>query len=52
MPAALAEEWRVYRQRLRDLPSALEAAGVTPNIAFYMFPESPGSATPTNGASL
>ncbi len=52
MPAALAEEWRVYRQRLRDLPSTLEAAGVSPNIAFYMFPEAPGSATPTNGASL
>lgn len=52
MPAALQEEWRVYRQKLRDLPSALEAAGVTPNIAFYMFPDAPGGATPINAPSL
>jgi len=52
MPAALQEEWRVYRQRLRDLPATLEAAGVPPSIAYYMFPEAPGGSTPVNGPSL
>lgn len=52
MPAALQEEWRVYRQRLRDLPATLEAAGVPPSIAYYMFPEQPGGATPVNGPSI
>lgn len=41
MPAALMEEWRVYRQKLRDFPATMQAAGVEPNIAFYMFPQGP-----------
>ena len=45
MPAALQEEWKTYRQKLRDLPSVMEAAGVEPSIAFYMFPEQPLGAT-------
>ena len=50
MPSELLEEWKVYRQRLRDLPSVLEAAGVTPMVAYYMFPEPPQGANPVNGA--
>tara|TARA_Y100001934_G_C12371511_1_gene786588 strand:- start:489 stop:1193 length:705 start_codon:yes stop_codon:yes gene_type:complete len=52
MPAALADEWKSYRQRLRDLPAVLEAAGVSPNLAYYMFPEAPQVSTPKNGPSL
>jgi len=50
MPSELLEEWKVYRQRLRDLPAVLEAAGVTPMVAYYMFPEPPQGANPVNGA--
>jgi hypothetical protein len=49
MPEALKEEWKEYRQLLRDLPSTLESAGVHPNIAFFMFPDSPDSENPTEG---
>lgn len=41
MPDSLKEEFKTYRQLLRDLPSTLEAAGVPAHIAFFMFPEHP-----------
>lgn len=48
-PAALVEEFKIYRQRLRDLPTIMEAAGVPAHIAFYMFPEHPhAKKTPRN----
>jgi len=45
MPAGLKADWESYRQNLRDFPSVIESAGIDPNIAFYMFPEQPKSAT-------
>lgn len=41
MPESLKQEFQEYRQLLRDLPSTLEAAGVPPHIAFFMFPIHP-----------
>jgi hypothetical protein len=41
MPESLKQKWMAYRQVLRDLPTTLEAAGVPPNIAYYMFPNVP-----------
>ncbi len=46
MPAALKEEWKVYRQQLRDLPSKMQAASVHPNVADMMFPIEPGFTDP------
>ena len=45
MPSSLQDEWKAYRQQLRDFPSIIEGAGIDPNIAAYMFPEQPASAT-------
>ncbi len=44
MPLDLQEEWKEYRQKLRDLPTVMQEAGVEPNIAYYMFPIQPSSA--------
>lgn len=41
MPENLKEQWKEYRQKLRDLPAVMESAGVEPSIAFYMFPDNP-----------
>jgi len=41
MPEAMKLEWKAYRQKLRDFPATMEAAGVHPNIADMMFPEEP-----------
>tara|TARA_A100001234_G_scaffold201476_1_gene194193 strand:+ start:2511 stop:3200 length:690 start_codon:yes stop_codon:yes gene_type:complete len=46
MPAALLQEWKTYRQKLRDFPATMEAAGVTPSVAFYMFPQEPEFTSP------
>jgi hypothetical protein len=46
MPEDLKNEWKTYRQLLRDLPATLQAAGVEPNWAFYMFPDSPDAQKP------
>jgi hypothetical protein len=46
MPAALLKEWKDYRQLLRDFPATMQAASVTPSIAFYMFPQEPEFTTP------
>jgi hypothetical protein len=45
MPTELQDQWKAYRQKLRDLPAVMEAAGVEPSVAFYMFPEQPLGAT-------
>ena len=45
MPSSMQDEWKAYRQQLRDFPSIIEGAGIDPNIAAYMFPEHPASAT-------
>lgn len=49
MPEALKEEFKVYRQRLRDLPDIMQANNVPAHIAFYMFPEHPHSTKPVKG---
>jgi hypothetical protein len=41
MPQSVKDAWIEYRQKLRDLPSVMENAGVEPNIAYYMFPDQP-----------
>lgn len=41
MPQDLKDSWLEYRQLLRDLPTTLEAAGVPPTVAYYMFPPTP-----------
>ena len=46
MPAALLQEWKDYRQQLRDFPATMEAASVSASIAFYMFPQEPEYSTP------
>lgn len=45
MPSSLQDEWKAYRQQLRDFPSIIEGAGIDPNIAAYMFPDQPAAAT-------
>jgi hypothetical protein len=44
MPDALKTEWLIYRQRLRDLPTVMQAHNVEPSIAYYMFPYQPNVA--------
>ena len=46
MPEDMKNTWKAYRQKLRDLPNDLEAAGVSPNIAYYMFPSQPFYSAP------
>jgi hypothetical protein len=46
MPEDMKTTWKAYRQKLRDLPTELAAAGVSPNIAYYMFPDAPYFTTP------
>lgn len=48
MPEDMKNTWKAYRQKLRDLPGDLEAAGVSPNIAYYMFPSQPFFTTPAD----
>jgi hypothetical protein len=43
MPESIKNKWKVYRQKLRDLPAVMQAAGVEPTIAYYMFPYVPGT---------
>jgi hypothetical protein len=44
MPETVKEQWKAYRQKLRDLPAVMEEAGVEPTIAYYMFPDQPNTA--------
>ena len=46
MPDALKDQWKAYRQSLRDLPNKMIAAGVHPNFADLMFPMEPGFQNP------
>ena len=46
MPESLQNQWKEYRQLLRDLPTVLEEAGVPPNVALKMFPAEPLSEAP------
>ena len=41
MPESMKTAWKEYRQKLRDFPATMEAAGVHPNIADMMFPIQP-----------
>jgi len=41
MPESMKNEWKAYRQTLRDYPATMEAAGVHPNVADMMFPQRP-----------
>lgn len=53
MPSALVDEWKVYRQKLRDFPATMQAAGVEASWAYYMLPQSPDDIRgPRGGASL
>lgn len=48
-PESLQEEFRVYRQRLRELPAKMQENNVPPHIAYYMFPVHPhANKTPRN----
>ena len=38
MPTALRNQWLDYRQRLRDWPTVMQNAGVSPIFAYYMEP--------------
>lgn len=44
MPESLKNEWKEYRQKLRDLPAVMQANGVEPSVAMFMFPKQPGQA--------
>jgi hypothetical protein len=46
MPESLKNKWKEYRQKLRDLPSVMQANNVPPSVAYYMFPEIPVDAPP------
>jgi len=48
MPESLKEQWKVYRQRLRDLPTVMQENNVEPGIAYYMFPENPEGSPPSD----
>ena len=46
MPTALSDQWKAYRQKLRDFPKTMLDAGVHPNIAQNMFPQDPSYQEP------
>ena len=48
MPADLKNQWKDYRQRLRDWPTAMQNAGNSPLFAYYMEPIQVG-ADPVTG---
>ena len=50
MPTAMLDEWKAYRQKLRDFPAVMEANSVPANIAYYMFPAEPAGADAAAGA--
>lgn len=52
MPENVKTVWKIYRQRLRDLPSVMEAAGVEPSIAYYMFPNTPDTVPVSQGGLM
>jgi hypothetical protein len=52
MPDSLKNAWKEYRQKLRDFPETMQAAGVQPNIAYYMIPENPDALRPALNGGL
>ena len=46
MPTAIKDEWKAYRQKLRDFPKTMADAGVHPNIAQMMMPDQPQHVDP------
>ena len=46
MPTSLQDDWKAYRQKLRDFPKTMLDAGVHPNIAQNMFPQDPSWSEP------
>ena len=46
MPTSLQDDWKDYRQKLRDFPKTMLDAGVHPNIAQNMFPQDPSWSEP------
>lgn len=46
MPEEMKAAWKEYRQKLRDFPATMEAAGVHPNIADACFPMQPFFSNP------
>ena len=49
MPDTIKNQWKTYRQQLRDLPGKMQAAGVHPNFADMMFPMEPNFTNPPDG---
>lgn len=49
MPENVKEVWRVYRQKLRDLPGVMIENNVPPSIAYYMFPPTPDTVPVSEG---
>ena len=43
MPENLKNEWKAYRQKLRDFPAVMQSNGVEPSIAMFMFPDQPST---------
>ena len=50
LPTSMIDEYKGFRQALRDMPSALSA--VDPNIAAYMFPTQPANSTKRATAAI
>jgi len=49
MPENVKEVWKIYRQRLRDLPTVMQENNVPPSIAYYMFPHTPDTVPVSEG---
>jgi hypothetical protein len=49
MPEDVKEVWKIYRQKLRDLPTVMQENNVPPGIAYYMFPHTPDTVPVSDG---
>jgi hypothetical protein len=49
MPEDVKDVWKAYRQKLRDLPTVMQANNVPPSIAYYMFPNTPDTVSVSEG---
>jgi hypothetical protein len=49
MPENVKDVWKAYRQKLRDLPTVMQANSVPPSIAYYMFPNTPDTVSVSEG---
>jgi hypothetical protein len=49
MPEDVKEVWKIYRQKLRDLPAVMQENNVPPSIAYYMFPLTPDTVPVSEG---